>query len=233
MISVSPEVRWLLDRASDAKVPVALVLPGFYDQREQWNTPCPNWTHHDLFASLRFLEGNGLIEFHTSGPGEDEQTPTRQPELEPRLLVRSYRNRGARLIYRLTSAGGLLWEQLAKPDWSRKYVDPYIEASSHEEPVEYSVTACTEETVRRALLIRAYTSNLLIVPGSELYQPCGEWQATYWKTIHEGVRVTALVAELPEGLRLSHLLPAATMRHEYENCLYLHRWYEPADDAAW
>ena len=89
---------------------------------------------------------------------------------------------GPVMSYGMTSRGGARWEAVAKPDWSR-----FLDESAGLDPDEVEVAGLDRDRV--ASHIRRYT-RFAVVPGSERWETLIPWQATYWKTIPRGYRVT-------------------------------------------
>jgi len=138
-----------MDRACEWGVYVRLVLPETMDQEAQWNAPCPRWRSKDVFAALLELERLGWIRFLIDDFDED-QVPVVQPAFDHQALIDAYRSRSQALLYRLTDAGGVAWEQTANPSWGLRYVFEVREAASPDEEGECVVTAVTEEIARQA-----------------------------------------------------------------------------------
>jgi len=83
----------------------------------------------------------------------------------------------------MTSRGGARWEAVAKPDWSR-----FLDESAGLDPDEVEVSGPDRDRV--ASHLRQHTL-FAVVPDSERWETLIPWQATYWKTIPRGYRVTA------------------------------------------
>ena len=231
MSPIRSELRWLLDRAAEWHVPVRLVLPESLDQIAQWNVPCPRWTSKQVFAALHELEERGWIRFFYSAP-DGKEVSVAQPELKPRALIDAYKQDRQPLYYGLTPEGATAWERAAQPKWENRYCFDVRDTSvSGETETECVVIAHDEEVARRTLLITACSHNLLVVPGTERYEPCENWQATYWKSIQHGVRGSAIVREEITDFDLESILPPVSQKRFIES--YRMRWYEPVQEPAW
>jgi hypothetical protein len=82
----------------------------------------------------------------------------------------------------MTARGGARWEAMAKPDWSR-----FLDELTGIDPDEVEVSGPDRD--RLASHLRQYTLSAL-VPGSERWEELIPWEATYWKTMPRGYRVT-------------------------------------------
>jgi hypothetical protein len=165
---------------------------------------------------------------------DEDERPVVQPAFDHQALIDAYRSRKQPLFYRLTDAGGLVWEQTAKPSWERRYVWDVRESASPDDEGECVVTAVTEEIARQAFLVTACGQNLLIVPGSERYVPCGRWNATYWKELDCGVRAVAAIRNVVcEETRIVDQLPLASQRRLVGIERTLNSWYAPVDEPDW
>jgi hypothetical protein len=232
--TVSSELRWLLDRACEYGVFVRLVLPETMDQVAQWNAPCPRWRARDVFAALRELERLGWIRFFIDNGDDEDEVPVVQPAFDHRALIDAYKFRMGPLFYRLTAAGGAAWEQLAKPNWGLRYVVEVRDAASIGEEGECVVVAMTEQIARQALLVTACSHNLMVVPGSERYVPCGPWNATYWKELESGIRAAATFVTLDDHTaRIDSLLPRERRQRLVACERELNAWYARVDEPDW
>jgi len=90
---------------------------------------------------------------------------------------------GPGFSYGMTLRGGARWEAVAKPDWSR-----FLDESAGLDPDEVEVEGPDRDRV--ASHLRRHTL-WAVVPDSERWETLIPWQATYWKTIPHGYRVTA------------------------------------------
>jgi hypothetical protein len=231
--TIRSELRWLMDRAAEWGVYVRLVLPETMDQIAQWNAPCPRWRSRDVFAGLQELERLGWIRFSIIEADETE-VPVTQPEFNHQALIDAYRFRRRPILYKLTDAGGVAWEQAANPHWEVRYDFEIRGAESPGEAGECVITAMTEPCAREALLVTACCQNLMIVPGSERYTPIDHWKATYWKEMASGFQAIAAVGRLDyETSPVESLLPIASQRHRVEIHRKLERWFKPIDEPNW
>jgi len=89
---------------------------------------------------------------------------------------------GPVMSYGMTSRGGARWEALAKPDWSR-----FLDESAGLDPDEVEVAGLDRDRV--ASHIRQHTL-FPVAPDSERWETLVPWEATYWKTMPRGYRVT-------------------------------------------
>ena len=230
--TISPELRWLMDRAAENGVPIRLVLPETMDQVAQWNASCPRWRSPDVFGALRELERLGWIRFSTHSA--EHEVPIDLPAFDPQALIETYRRGVEPILYKLTDAGGLAWEQAAKPRWELRYVPEVRAGATPVEPGECVVTAMTEQCARDALLVTACCQNLMVVPGSERYTSCGRWNATYWKEMDCGVQAIAAIGTVDcQRTLAATLLPMDSQRECGEIERKLGKWFVPVDEPHW
>ena len=229
---ISSEMRWLMDRAADRGVPVHLVLPDTVDQVAQWNASCPRWQSLDVFAMLRELEHLRWIRFSVYDAGRGEALID-QPTFNHQALIEAHRHGREQILYKLTDAGGLAWEQAAKPRWGLRYVQEVREGTSPAATAECVVTAMTEQCAREALLVAAVCQNFMVVPGSERYTSCGRWNATYWKEIDCGAQAIAAVGVDCRGTLVESLLPLDSQRQCGEIARKLGNWFDAVDEPGW
>lgn len=238
MNDLSPESRWLLDRASHKGAAVRLLLPETVDQVAQWNVASPRWNDDEALAALSELGEGGYIGFYVWMSDGRTRTCARQPCLDRCHIATEFRA-GRILAYQLTPMGADTWENVAKPNWSRRYAwvinaeSQQSDLDERERQWECIVTACDEESVRRALLVTAVGQNLFLVPGSERYCSIDGWSPTYWKWMRNGCCVRAVAGRGREGIAIDDQLPLAASRDHYESMKYFYNWYTPADDSTW
>ena len=230
--TIRPELRWLMDRAAEWGVNVRLVLPETVDQVAQWNAPCPRWRSRDVFAALHELERLGWIRFLVID-ADGNEIPATRPTFDHQALIDAYTSSKLPLLYRLTNAGGVAWEEAIKPNWVLRYLVEFCDAKSPEEEGECIVTATNEEIARKAFLLTACSQNLVVVPGTERYVPCGRWKATYWKDLEWGVQAIAATGSAEPEFRTESQLPLASQQRCAESQRLLNRWYSPADEPKW
>jgi hypothetical protein len=237
MQSLRPEQQWLLDRAAEFFPPVCLLLRNFIDLKSQWNCSFPNWKNQEMFAALRQLEDDCLIEFFQRSTVSGSDVCIQRPELQAKQIVADYRANYP-ICYRLTASGGERWEQVALPDWAAFYRQEYLTEEiasipeSDRPELALTLYAMSDEFARLALLALAESHNLLLIPGTENFSPCGPWQATYWKTLPGGIKVTAAACYGGPEYPLQNQLPDKWMRLAGEAMLRWSRWYTKASDAS-
>ena len=87
--------------------------------------------------------------------------------------------------YGLTLQGGARWEAVSQPRWER-----YVYNTVYFEPQKGEIIASDRDLVEQFDSLTQHDSDTAIVPGSRRWDVLRPWQATYWK-------------ELPVGHRLS------------------------------
>lgn len=93
---------------------------------------------------------------------------------------------GSEIYYGLTTHGGARWEAVARPDWNR-----FVDASIGLDPDDGIIIASNRNLVERFLSLNPYiSSGISVIVGSERWEVLEPWDATYWKTLPRGHRVT-------------------------------------------
>ena len=85
---------------------------------------------------------------------------------------------------RLTSQGGSLWEQAALPHWGKFY---RLEWDHHSRG---TLDVCRLEVIERILALEAFQEMAIFQHSPEPQIELVPWQATYWKAMPRGFRVT-------------------------------------------
>lgn len=92
------------------------------------------------------------------------------------------------LFIGLTPKGGNLWEKMANPYWNL-YMNMYTEDITTEVGARVRREFGSREIALHYLSIDKYKYNI-IEEGSVRMSKMIPWQATYWKSLHEGIKLT-------------------------------------------
>jgi len=94
------------------------------------------------------------------------------------------------LTYRLSAAGGEIWATYAGVDWSKFYCTWYDSGRN-----EFRLSASDRRAINVALHLR--TISPLPLPGTEQWEVLSSWQATYWKVLPAGHRISYRYRDWP------------------------------------
>lgn len=149
---------------------------------EIFNLSDPGFTSAELLDTLSSLFSAGELVARPNdrrrGDG-DLFTPTRN-EIEEALADR------IKLYYGLTTQGGERWEAVARPRW-----DMYLSRTVSTNPHCGEIIGSSRRLVENYLGYWRYSwPRFAIIPESVTWQVLRPWQATYWKSVPVGYRVT-------------------------------------------
>lgn len=170
---------WLLDSVVESLDSLAMLVSK--DIETAFNKRSHGLTRDQLLNVLeRLFLGGDLLAHRMEKSGPKEFFIPTRTEIEEAFSGRVL------CFYGLTSQGGARWEQVSQPHWDR-----YIRASVYAEPRDGEVIGSDLDLVEQYDSLSRYDSDISVVPGSEHWDVLRPWQATYWK-------------ELPVGHRLSY-----------------------------
>ena len=169
---------WLLDVVVTARVHLDWLLCDDLD--EALNRPGHGLDPDALLDMVDRLFRGGFID--AAGPRRGGEPGDLGLSLHRSEIEAALHGYGPGLSYGMTSRGGARWEAVAKPDWSR-----FLDESAGLDPDEVEVSGLDRDRV--ASHLRRHTL-FAVVPGSERWETLIPWQATYWKTVPRGYRVT-------------------------------------------
>ena len=170
---------WLLDVVVTGRVHLDWLLCEELDVA--LNRPGHGLDPDALLDMVDRLFRGGFIDAYgpqRSGDREDLGRSLHRSEIEAAL-----HGCGPDFSYGMTSRGGARWEAVTKPDWSR-----FLDESAGIDPDEVEVAGLDRDRV--ASHLRQHTL-WAVVAGSERWETLIPWEATYWKTMPRGYRVTA------------------------------------------
>lgn len=212
---------WLLDCAAESAVPLGLLdSPRLEEALNRVHHRC---TAEEIARSIAAMIERGELRIRSRRPGEPR--PESERWSEDRILERI---RGARpgrgsSCYELTGRGGALWEEWARPDWTR-YNRSCI-AIRDRPDVHFSAHLAAVEAIAQELfeLEPWLRDGRRIVAGSVRRKKLRDWRATYWKTLPEGHAVAFRSIERSGRSR------RPTPRWAWDRWCALRRWYERPD----
>lgn len=128
------------------------------------------------------LYSAGLI-FVSRGKGE--VVALNREELAGRVTFPEPRSSGCQVYYGLTAEGGRLWEAFAAPKW-----ECFIDASvGGDERREYHEAGAASKW-RLEKYLSLVKQDQTVDDASIQWETCEPWQATYWKELPSGHRLT-------------------------------------------
>lgn len=152
------------------------------------NRSWPGLAPRELTEHFFRLWTEGLIECaeeaeeadYTSSVPPDYELARQQFEFDHSSSDRPQSNL---LTYRLSPAGGEVWANYAGVDWSKFYNSWYDSGRN-----EFRLSASGRRAIELALQLR--TISPVPVPKTERWEILGPWQATYWKILPAGHRIS-------------------------------------------
>lgn len=218
---------WLLNAVVEYCVPISWLKRG--SPGGKWNL----LSDHDLerealVQTLVRMAEHGWITGHRSlspVPGQKYEDarplPMSREHIERALDEPDrYGERGWwRAYLELTPAGGAVWEAFASPRWER-YLDECAELpEGYDEETHRSICGVSRQRIERFMRLREKHGEF-IHWGSCQWDILSPWQATHWKTLPVGYRVTYLC----DGERDDLLDPLARLALlEMDS---IRRWYD-------
>jgi hypothetical protein len=172
-IEVTDVERWFLEVVVELKYPVAsLASPnlGLILNRAPHRLGL-----EDLVDVLGSLHARELIFFERGGTGE--RTPLDSDGIVAALRhAHDHRHIERSVYFGMTELGGVCWENVARPDWSR-----FVDESYSRDPHEGRFAGVDREYVARLALGVSER-----IGGTESYTLLTPWKATYWKELPLG-----------------------------------------------
>lgn len=215
-MKISASIFWLLDIVIESKLAVDILVA---DNIEQYL----NRAHHalsraELATTLGALFEKQWISAWVFKDGHASPLPPKHSAQNiERYLTQDSQSPGSfhrpLIYYGLTSAGGWQWEQLTNPDWKS-----FVQTLYGVNPEEGSIASATRQVVQQwfdSQILEGYE----VLPDSIRWENMLPWQATYWKQLPEGYRVTFLYHY--------HALSAKQDRQKNERLQKEVPWYTP------
>ncbi|WP_426755958.1 hypothetical protein [Myxococcus sp. Y35] len=183
--------RWLLEVAMELPTPLhMLVAP---NPHVALNMPDdPRLSRQELCERLSGLAERGLIRVYPFPSGFQELFSSEEiSRAIDAWQPRSY------FVYELTAAGGAVWEQHAKPDWSR-YVNAGQEPSANDAPETWVIEAASPEAAEEEFRFHETLGDEnQPVAESKRGEALVPWQLNYWKTLPRGYRLRYVTVPRP------------------------------------
>jgi hypothetical protein len=167
---------WLLDVVAEYTAPLCALPDG---EVELWlNRPGSGASRAELARGLATLLHLGLVTGATAEGGD----------LGAAEIERALGGPREQTWYGLTEAGGVAWEQAAKPDWRS-----YVWYAREEEGGAWGHTILCADPALAARYL-AYQRAIWLKPGvvaeeSLRHDTVRPWEATYWKTLPAAHRI--------------------------------------------
>jgi hypothetical protein len=177
---------WLLETAFPGLIPLRhLVKP---EVEYRFNKTSHGLQAPEMSAVLERLVWEGKIEIKGGG---------RRPALYSAAeLERLLLDPAEQVFYGLTPRGGVRWEELTLPDWTR-YVEDWCYSSSDEGPDRYEIIGVDRTLLERFVHLYFRWGGSQIVPGSGTWDVVAPWQVTGWKVLPLAWRFRATEAPGP------------------------------------
>lgn len=226
---------WFFDVAVRAYVPLNwLTAPNI---EEILNREEHHLSRTEIICTLLDLKEREHIFFSYSGrDGKDIIVDLSFQDIDSILDISDQQTFASsrRLSYGLTAKGGAAWETITRPEWHKFYEDYHelrdtnvlLETGHSEWRGNFEVFTLI---FGMQLLVAFHTSDLskLIHPGSIQYETLNPWQATYWKTLPKGYRITYDYDAFDGYEEIQHLLwqkPRKPLENWIEDA---RNWYTP------
>jgi hypothetical protein len=172
------EAFWLLDAVVESRIHFSVLVNPRLE--EALNRRSHGLTESALVEQVLWLLDRGLI----AGWRDDATVAVTADSLRTALLEPGPRF-GTTTFYGLTPAGGATWESMARPDWSR-FHDGFEGGLEHLRVVEAATTELALRHFERGW-------SLPLLPEAPKLETLTPWQATYWKQLPRGVRLTGRI----------------------------------------
>ncbi len=170
---------WILDAAVEGMWALGTLKPDIVQMA--FNRPGHGLSYDALIGLLDRLFQRGDLVADRVGRLNWEDShlsvPTREEIVDLLAVVG-----GPDVWYGLTAQGGARWEAVSAPDWER-FSDCWWG-----DPDWWGAVSADHLRVEQYLSSAKVQSR--IVPGSELWEVVTPWQATYWKTLPIGHKVS-------------------------------------------
>ncbi len=209
---------WILETAVQFGVPLCYLGANKVSIEAQFNKPGHGLDNSELASCLHNLFSVGAIEARRR---DDELAfmPTREQivaALDSKPPTRGRTASEYDFLYRLSPTGCSIWEAFAAPEWERFLLEDF-----DYEGYVGTLTCVTRSRIERYLdYLVLHSDHYAIQRDTIKIVECGEWDATYWKRLHEGFR--ASFAWSKPSLRPSSLLERLASSGA---CQFRDRWY--------
>jgi len=207
-MSMDKKEYWLLDSAVEARQSLKSLVSD--DIEGAFNKRSHGLNRDELIEVLGelFQRGDLLAKRMEKSVSKGFFIPT-QTEIEDAFDGR------LTCFYGLTSQGGARWEEVSQPQWER-YICDFVYA----EPREGAIIGCDRELVEQYDSMSRRNSEVSVIPGSKHWDVLQPWQATYWKQLPLGHRLSFKYEWVPRP-------PEPTDPKVWEWFKQIRRWYTP------
>jgi hypothetical protein len=186
MQSLTKDEYWLLDLVVNGSFPLYRLTDS--DLELIANRDGHDLSHSELLEILYklFQEDSLICVGYAYDETITETTPTYQ-EIDAALQGKDY------IQYRLTIKGGQQWEILSKPNW-----DWCIGGGYYYSENQVISEATSYKVAEQYLQMYPYWDSFEVIPDSIEVEILRPWQATYWKTLPEGYRISGKTRDIQE-----------------------------------
>lgn len=188
-MNISAPVFWLLDIVIESKLAVDILVA---DNIEEYLNQAPHaLSRTELTTTLSTLFEKQWISawVFKDGHASPLLPPYTAQNIE-QYLTQDSQSPGSfhrpLVYYGLTPAGGQQWEQVTNPDWMS-----FVQTLYGVNPEEGSIASATRQVVEQWFDNQIF-EGYEVLPDSIQWENMHPWQATYWKQLPEGYRVTFL-----------------------------------------
>ncbi len=188
---------WILDLVDEHGEALHFLGNGHYGNNKRYF----QYGEEELTEAVGRLAAEGWIAGYV-GEGGKESACTLTRELITCELRRRDVKEGLRsaerlmlnlplVYYRMTAAGGAVWEEFACPQWER-FIDGvwFADAEPPEFPRGRGEAACASKKWLEDYLKGVHVEGVIIDFATLTWAEERPWRATYWKTLAQGYRAT-------------------------------------------
>ena len=173
---------WLLEAAVEAAFPVCWL--DWSELEEAINKPGHGMSRTLLIESMQNLIVKGFVEvFHTDHWGD----PLRLSTSDIDNFLNEDRNNKC-YFYRLTAKGGASWEMFACPNWDFYIYNEFAPLSEND--ILVGSLVCSNESYLEQCFCSMSKHDFEVDENSIKWDFIEPWQATYWKQLPRGFRVS-------------------------------------------
>jgi hypothetical protein len=197
-VRLSRHEYWILEAVVVSRMPLAYIFSP--EVEVLLNKRGPGCDPETLAETVSRYCRKGLLE--CSDDKGNRVTPTKTDILASVAIGLRARDLSQSLVCSLSESGGSTWEAYARPRWDVFVLEEY-ELLAADAPIredELLTLTCQSES-RLVKLVEAYRSLGILhsVWTEEQLEAVGDWNATYWKTLHGGYRARLRVSEVQKA----------------------------------
>lgn len=212
---------WLIDSAIDSTKPLAWLRPTYADLAIALARPHHRLTLHHLVDHLHELLASNYL-YLRNPDVRDAQDDGWRPQPWSRASLEQWvaGTTPCLLEYGVTSQGGTWWEQHSQPNW---HTFSWIDGSCSTRRTT-SITTSSQsftETVLKVVCGALAQRDCSLLAETMVWQVLEPWEATYWKTLPYGVRVSFVIPPSLPKIEVTD----GEMQYWYEQFGIINRWY--------